>query len=419
VYFAWFAEEFYLIHRRSRNWLFILVSLLVLGALFLLTRANQAYIQNNSGGGQSFVVQWVSLRGFLLDGVSPYSQESVNRTQREVYGRLARAGEDPLRFVSPLYSAVIFFPIALISDIEMARAVWMTVLEVALLLLAYFSIRLVNWRPGLAGLILFFLFAVFWFHSLQPLIEGDAIILVALMLVGGLIAIRNGSDELAGLLLGLATIKVNVILLPLVFILLWAVGHRRWTIVWWTGGTTLLLGSIAALLLPDWILQNAWQVIAFQGNAPPGTIRAVLIELLPEVGNRLGWAFMVVLAIIMAVEWFLLRRAEFRGFVWTVCLTLVLSLWLGPYTDPGNYVLALPVLVLVFSMWEERWRRGGRVISVAAMLLLFGGIWSLHFSNGGEFGRTLQPVLLLSITNNSADCYVLGTLVGCAPADVV
>jgi hypothetical protein len=35
------------------------------------------------------------------------------------------------------------------------------------------------------------------------LIEGDPIILVALMMVGALIAIRNGADELAGLLLAL------------------------------------------------------------------------------------------------------------------------------------------------------------------------------------------------------------------------
>jgi hypothetical protein len=50
-----------------------------------------------------------------------------------VYGRLAQPGEDQMRFISPLYSAVIFFPIALIPDIDMARAVWMTILEVALL----------------------------------------------------------------------------------------------------------------------------------------------------------------------------------------------------------------------------------------------------------------------------------------------
>jgi hypothetical protein len=385
------VEEFLLIHRRSRNWLFILVSLLVLAALFLLTRLNHIYIQTNPGGGQTFIVQWVSLRGFLIDNISPYSQESANLAQRMVYGRLARPGEDQLRFISPLYSAVIFFPIALIRDIDMARAVWMTILEVSLLLLAYFSMRLANWRPGLVGLVLFLLFAVFWFHSLQPVIEGDPIILVALMMVGALIAIRNGADELAGLLLALATIKLNVVLLPLLLILLWAGAHRRWTIVWWTGGTTLLLSAIAALLQPNWILQNAWQIVSFESNAPPGNIHAVLVELLPEMGNRLGWAVMAVVALIVAVEWFMLRRAEFRGFLWVVYLTMTASMWLGPYTDPGNYVLMLPVLVLIFALWEERWRRGGRILSIAAMVLLFGGIWWLYLSNTGlVFNRNLE-----------------------------
>jgi hypothetical protein len=397
------VEEFHLIYRRSRNWLFILVSLLVLGGLFLFTRINLAYIQNNPEGGQSFTVQWVGLRGFLTEGISPYSQEAVQRTQREVYGRLARPGEDQLRFIAPLYTAVVFFPFALIPEIELARALWMTLLEVALLLLAYFSMRLANWRTGLGGWVVLFLFAVFWFHSLQPLIEGDPIILVALMITAALVAIRNGSDELAGLLFGLATIKITAVLLPLVFILLWAAGHRRWTIVGWTGGTVLLVGAIAALLQPNWILQNIWQFLAYQANSPPGTIGAVLVELMPDIGGRFGYALMVLLAVIIATEWIFLRRTEFRGFLWAVYLTLTASLWLGPITDPGNFILAFPALPLVFAIWEERWRRLGQVISFTVIMLLFFGLWGMYLpGNGWEFSRNLDlafffplPIFLL------------------------
>jgi hypothetical protein len=390
-------------YRRSRNWLFILVSLLVLGGLFLFTRINLAYIQDNPGGGQSFTVQWVGLRGFLTEGISPYSEEAMQRTQREVYGRLARPGEDQLRFIAPLYTAVVFFPFALIPEIELARAMWMTLLEVALLLLAYFSVRLANWRPGLGGWIVLFLFSVFWFHSLQPLIEGDPIILVALMITAALVAIRNGSDELAGLLFGLATIKITAVLLPLVFILLWAAGHRRWTIVGWTGGTVLLVGAIAALLQPNWILQNIWQFLAYQANSPPGTIGAVLVELMPDIGGRFGYALMVLLAVIIATEWIFLRRTEFRGFLWAVYLTLTASLWLGPITDPGNFILAFPALPLVFAIWEERWRRLGQVISFTVIMLLFFGLWGMYLpGNGWEFSRNLDlafffplPIFLL------------------------
>jgi hypothetical protein len=94
------------------------------------------------------------------------------------------------------------------------------------------------------------LFSVFWFHALHPLIEGDPIVLIALMLVGALIAIQNGSDELAGLLLALMTIKISVVLLPLVFILLWAAGHRRWTILGWTGARFYCLGRLERCCCP-------------------------------------------------------------------------------------------------------------------------------------------------------------------------
>jgi len=372
-----------LIGRRNRNWLFIIATLLVMGVLFLLTRVNLAYLQQNPVGGQTFVIQWVSLRGFLTEGISPYSQEVMQRTQREVYGRIARPGEDQLRFISPLYAALVFFPFALIPDMLLARALWMTLLEAALLLLAYISIRLAGWRPGLSGWIVCFLFAVFWLHSFQPLMEGDPIILVALMLAGALLAIGNESDELAGLLLALATINFYAILLPVAFILFWAGAHRRWTIVGWTGGTMLLLGAIAALLLPDWILQNTWQMVAYLNNPPPGNIRAVLIELLPDMGNRLGYAIMGIFGLLVVIEWIILRRAEFRGFLWMVYLTIAASLWLGPLTEPGNYIVAFPALPMVFALWEERWRRMGRAISFITMVILFFGLWALYLPNAG------------------------------------
>jgi hypothetical protein len=317
---------------------------------------------------------------------------------------LARSGEDQLRFIMPLYSTVVFFPFALIADMELAQALWMTFLEASLILLAYFSIRLVNWRPGLTSGILFFLFSLFWFHSFQPLLEGDSIILVALMIVGALVAIRNGTDELAGLLLGFATIQITSILFPLIFILLWAAGRKRWTIVGWVSGTVVLLSAIAALLLPNWIMQNIWQFISYLGEGEPGNIRAVLIGLNPELGGRIGYALMAVLAIVVIAEWIFLRNAEFRGFLWAVFLTITAGLWIGPVTDPGNFILALPALPLVFSLWEERWRFG-RFISIIAMLALFAGLWGLYLPSAGwEFSRSLAltfffplPIFLLIV----------------------
>jgi len=78
---------------------------------------------------------------------------------------------------------------------------------------------------------LLLLFSLFWYHALRALILGNAVILVALLITAGLLAVRNNEDELAGVLFGFATIKPQVVLVLLVFIFLWSLNQRRWKII--------------------------------------------------------------------------------------------------------------------------------------------------------------------------------------------
>ena len=77
------------------------------------------------------------------------------------YGRPAREGEHELRVAYPLYSVLMFLPFALFKNYILARALWMTVLEIALVLLSVVSMRLVGWKPKLLTLALFLVFTIF------------------------------------------------------------------------------------------------------------------------------------------------------------------------------------------------------------------------------------------------------------------
>ena len=68
-----------------------------------------------------------------------------------VYGRAALPGEHELRVAYPFYSAILFFPFALIQEFDVARAVWMTILEIGLISLTLVSIQLTTWRPKIMG----------------------------------------------------------------------------------------------------------------------------------------------------------------------------------------------------------------------------------------------------------------------------
>lgn len=369
------------------TWTLTIVFGLIL--LAVLTWANYRYVSENPGG-NDFLVHWVGTRGLLEDGISPYSEETAIRIQTLAYGRPALPGEHELRVAYPLYSILVFFPFALFKNFLLARALWMTMLEIALVLLSVVSMRLADWKPRLLNLAFFLIFTVFWYHALRPLINGNAVILVALMVAGALLAIRSGGDELAGVLLAFSTIKPQVVVVVVLFFLYWGFKQRRWRFVGWFFGTLALLSASAALLVPDWIWQNFIEVVRYPGYNPPGTPGAALNTWLPGIGQRVGWTITGITVLLLLIEWYLgTRRFEYRHILWAMCMTLAASQWVGIQTDPGNYIVTMPALVLIFAVIEERWKSSGQWVVLGIMIFLFVGLWVL-FLQTVSFGD--QPV---------------------------
>lgn len=372
-------------HHNAIPYILILISL---GVLAGMTWGNYRYVLENPGG-NDFLVHWMGSRALLEDGISPYSDEVAIRIQTVAYGRPARAGEHELRVAYPLYSVYLFIPFALIKDFNLARAVWMTVLEAALIGLVFVSLLLCRWRASPWMVAVLLLFSVFWYHGLRPLINGNAIILVALLLAGGLLAIRTGADELAGVLFAFSTVKPQVVVVFLLFIVVWGIGKRRWRLLGWLMGTGFLLVTSSMLIIPDWILQNLREVLRYPGYNPPGTPGAAFATWWPAFGERLGLALTGVVVVLMIFEWWVARRTEFRGFLWVSGLTLVASQWIGIQTDPGNFVVLFPVLVMCLALLDERWRGRGNLVIFALLVVLLVGIWAIFLSTV-EYGD--QPV---------------------------
>jgi hypothetical protein len=238
-------------------------------------------------------------------------------------------------------------------------------------------------------LALLLVFSLLWYHGMRPLILGNAVVLVVLGLVGGFLALRAGADELAGVLFAFTTIKPQVVVLVLAFVVIWAFSQRRMRLIGWLFGTLFLLAASAALIVPNWLFENLREVIRYPSYNPPGTLRAAFIEWWPSFGSRVGWALTGVMALILLMEWWSNRKAEFPGFLWTACLTLTISQWIGIQTDPGNFIALFPAIILVFSQLSDRWRTGGRTFVILSMLALFAGIWLL-FLKTVQYGA--QPV---------------------------
>jgi hypothetical protein len=368
-------------YRKNSNVLFSIAVIFVIVIGSILTWANYQYALKNSGG-NDFLVHWMGTRKFLLEGTSPYSDQTALAIQTMAYGRAAKEGEHELRVAYPLYSIVLFAPFALIPDFILARAIWMTILELSLLGISFLCIRMCEWRPGMVTLAIFLIFSVLWYHGLRPLINGNAVILVTLFLAGGLFAMKNGQDELAGVLFAFCTIKPQLAVLFAAFVVIYGIRNQRWKLVIWLVTTVVILVMAACLLMPNWIIQDLREVVRYPGYNPPGTLASALLAMMPGLGKRLPWAIAGVLGFILLIEWFLLRNGkDFKPFLWTGCLTLVISQWIGIQTDPGNFIILFPALVLCLSLLESRWRLG-KLFSALVLIFLFVFLWVLFLQTG-------------------------------------
>jgi len=373
---------------RKKTLVFFLATIVGLGLLAAVTFVNLRYVAQNPGG-SDFLPRYVGTREYFMTGHSPYSKETTEKIQTLFYGRVAKPEEDQVLFVYPFYSIFVFAPFALFPDFNIARAIWMTVLEVSIILITIGGISLSRWKLTPIQLGALLLFSVLSYYSIRSLINANASVLVSLFLVGALLAIRSENDGLAGFLLAFSTIKPQVVVLAVMFIMIWAISHRRFLILWSFLGTLALLVAVTSLLIPDWVLQNIRQVLAYPAYTLPGTPGAILYEWLPGIGKQLGWAITIIISAALIWEWRAALFSNFRWFLWTTYFTLTATTLVGIRTATENYIILLPAMILVFAAWEQEWGWSGKFLIGLSYIALLIGVWWLFLST---LQRADQPI---------------------------
>jgi len=360
--------------RKQLYWIIIIVLIaVVFGGLVWV---NIQFTKNNPGG-NDFLAHYVGARALILEGVSPYSEEVALEIQNLMVGQSAFTGENETRVVYPLYSVLLFAPFALIGEFVLARVAWMIFLEISLIVTAFMALKLFEWKPKLPILGFYFLFSIFWYHALISLINGNAVIVVGLMVTGTLYAIKIGKDKIGGILLALSTIKPNIVVLFMIFIFIWCIYQKRTHVILWFFGTMAILILGGMLVIPDWIMQNLWEILKYPANNPAGSIAEVIGGWLPEFQSVTKWTIGIGLGMLLLYEWWIARKQNFDWFLWTVCITLVISQLIGIQTDPGNFVILFTPFVIVLAILDNRWEKHGTAITFTTMILVLLGLWLL------------------------------------------
>lgn len=358
--------------------------LFILVALVGLTWAN-SFVTLKNPSSDSFFVYWLGTRTLLKEAVSPYSEITTSVLQQHAALDYPEAPKYMLQASYPLYTELFFLPFAFIPDYVVARAVWLTFLEVILIGLVFVTVNTLDWKPGLLLFGITILYSATNFHNLVPILSGSSIILTTFLLALAFAAVKVGMDELAGVLFALSTIQPLAVSLLILFVLVWSALSSRWRLFIWLLGTLVVLIGAASLFMPDWVLQNSRAILQYPHTDLIDTPGAALVGSFPGVGARLGWGLSILIGLVLLIEWWESKEKDFRWFLWTGCLTLTLSPWSGIPSDPGNFALLILPALLIFARLDEHWGRRVRPLIVLGMLGVLFGFWAFfwgHFQDG-------------------------------------
>ena len=351
-----------------------LASLILLAGL---TYGNYRFAQE-APGGNDFLPRWLGTRDWVTQGLSPYDPKISVEAQNIIYGRPAnvQAGEDLANFAYPLPIVLFILPFSLLPY-TLARALWMTVLELCLPVLILMGIRLAGWRPKPIGLGALMLFSVIWYPGFRAVILGQFAVIEAVLVTAALLAIQRRMDSAAGVLLALSLAKPQLVVLLIPFVLLWAWSRGRTSLIVWTVGASVLLVAFFMLLMPDWPLQWIRQVIAYPSYTVAGSPISLLADTMPATDPYLSLILTGLALLYMLWEWVLAWGKFDPWFQWAAAMTLVVTQLVSFRTASTNYLVFTMAILLVFSVWTQRWKRTGVAATVVACLAMVAAPWAL------------------------------------------
>ena len=354
--------------------------------------ATHAAFTSRVPGANDFLPRWEGARSFWIDGLNPYSDEVTRRIQIRIYGRPARADEDLVEFVYPFYTVFTLWPLVGLPY-AWVQAIWLTLLQFGMVAIALMSMSLLRspralpndseyrargWRVRPLELTAVILFALLFYSSARAIILGQYAVIIAALVIGAFLALRSGRDALAGGLLAFSTIKPQMIILIIPYVLLWSIVHRRWRVVWGFGLSMAILVGLSFLMLPTWLGDFLRQLRDVPSYTELGSPVWIIVQYVLGLGNLVEAVVSGVMGLALLVVWArTIRNGDWGAFQWVSGLTLIVTKLIALRTATTNYVILYPALWLVARAIIDRAPKWGKWIVAAGGLALLVGLWVL------------------------------------------
>jgi hypothetical protein len=318
--------------------------------------------------------RWYGSRELLLHGSDPYGPAVTRGIQVWSYGRPLNPN-DPLeprdedRFAYPVYMAFLLAPTVHLR-FEVVQRIFRILLPVLVFATALLWLLMLGWRPPrpILGALLLASFASF--PVLESIYLQQPVLIAAAFLAGSCAALSRGRLRLAGVLLAFATIKPQLCVLLVLWLMVWTFSDWRCrrTFAWSFGITMILLAGLSEILVPGWIGEFSKAVLAYQrytGNL------SILTLWFGKIGGGIGTAVILVAVMFLAAR---LRHkpAESPEFHYVLCLILATTLVIIPTIYPTGQVVILPAELLLLRDFQKIWRLGAasRLVYVSVVSLI-------------------------------------------------
>jgi hypothetical protein len=216
------------------------------------------------------------------------------------------------------------------------------------------------------------------YPALEALYAAQLGLLVAFLLAASMAALQRQRFLLAGFLMAITTIKPQVTVLAIFYLLVWSLHdwqvRRRFCIGFFS--TLALLVGTSLAVLPHWIQSWIHTILAYRHYNPPPLVTQVLTS---PLGPRLaGPATFVLTAasilIAIALAW-RNRAAAYGSFAFWITLTLLLSIttiMVLPGQAIYDHLILLPGILLLVR-YRSQLREAGpvaRAVQSAGVLVV-------------------------------------------------
>ncbi|MBN1221446.1 MAG: DUF2029 domain-containing protein [Anaerolineae bacterium] len=393
------------LRKQSFSQWFVLIVLLC-GLILAESFALYTVFTSKFPGGNDFFVRWLGGREYLLNGTNPFDRSVAEQAQLAMFGRLTTPQDkDQAYFAYPLYTFYFYLPLSLLPY-PWARAIWMTLLQFMLMGIILLSIQLSGWRPPRWLWWATLLWGILFYNGARAIILGQFSILVGLALLLALWSLEQRRDVWAGVFLSLTTIKPQMVILVLVFLLLWTLVQQRWRIIVSFTVSLLVLVVSSMLLIPTWPLDFVRNAIAYSNYVAFGTpLENLLHYFLPAAivaPLTVGLSALFFLALLPG--WWLALRGWPGAYTWAIMSTLIVgSLITFRSATTNQVILYLPLffffrrLTLYSPFRATKWINPTVVlIEVGLAVLMWGTFMALLEGNWEHvMMHGLVPALLL------------------------